>query len=65
MNRVIESVLDAEKQRERAEISSQVEEFLRRGGHIEVIESQLQVQRAMLLKGGAGHNLDIDLPEAG
>ena len=65
MGRGIESSMDATKQRERAEISSQVQEFLRRGGRIEVIESEVQPQRAMLLKGSAGHDIDLDLPGAG
>lgn len=59
MERTIESSLDVAKQRARAEISSQVEEFLRRGGRIQVVEDTIARRRSDLFKGGAGHDLDF------
>ena len=59
MERTIESSLDVAKQRARAEISSQVEEFLRRGGRIQVVENTIARRPADLFKGGAGHDLDV------
>ena len=59
MQPVINSVLDAGKQKTRAEISNHVEEFLQRGGKIEVVENAVTYQRNDLLKGGAGHDLDF------
>jgi hypothetical protein len=59
MERTIESSLDIAKQRARAEISSQVEEFLRRGGRIEVVEDTMANRPCDLFKGGAGHDLDV------
>ncbi len=58
MERTIESSLDVAKQRDRAEISSQVEEFLRRGGRIQVVEHAIASRPSHLLKGGAGHDLE-------
>ncbi|MGB1140681.1 MAG: hypothetical protein ACPG1A_07260 [Halioglobus sp.] len=59
MGRSIESSLDVAKQRARDEITSQVEEFLRRGGRIEVVDSAMNARPADLLKGGAGHDIDF------
>ncbi len=59
MQRTIESSLDVAKQRAREEISNQVEDFLRRGGRIEVVENAAAGNAASLLKGGAGHDLDF------
>jgi len=59
MDRIIDSSLDVGKQRARAEISNHVEEFLRRGGRIEIVDSPALYKRADLLKGGAGHDLDF------
>lgn len=59
MERTIESSLDVAKQRARAEISSQVEEFLRRGGRIKIVENTIARKPTQLLKGGAGHDLDF------